>query len=158
MKVENLPFNKLVGILESNNRPSSIFCIEERAELLNHLDTFHASAIYSLAEASSGEIIKRELEGEFNDLFAVLRKSEIKYSKPGNGLLYSYEDVGIENKEELKERINNKGRAIIKVSIEIKDEEDNLISKADFEWFVKKRLTSATVYWFSVNWTNPLYG
>lgn len=138
MKVENLPFNRLVEIIESNNKPLSIFCIKERPELLNHLETFHASAIYSLAEATSGEIIRRELEGEFNDLFAVLRKSEIKYSKPSNGLLYSYEGNGIENKEQLKKRLKNKGRAIINVNIEIKDDENNLISKAYFEWFVTK--------------------
>lgn len=83
MDVTKLPFNEFIG-LKLSDEPNYLLMLDDRAEYLNHLNTVHAGALFTLAEATSGHY----LLGQFNelpDIVPVVRKVEIKYRKPAIG-------------------------------------------------------------------------
>jgi hypothetical protein len=82
MKVLEIPFNKFIGLQQADTENDSIFKLERKKEYLNHLGTIHASALFALAEASSGEFLLNEFKDYKLDIIPVVRKVEIKYSKP----------------------------------------------------------------------------
>jgi len=137
MNVLKLPFNRILSIKKSD-APDTIFMLEDQEKYQNHLGTVHASAQYSLAEATSGEVLERNL-GDWNGSYIpVVRRAEIKYKNPARGRLFSTghldPDIVLKSKRELLE----KGRTLIDVPVRISDEEKNTTFVGTFTWFVAK--------------------
>ena len=53
MNVLELPFNKYIG-LEKVSNSDYLLMLNEKEAYLNHLSTVHVSALFALAEATSG--------------------------------------------------------------------------------------------------------
>jgi|TARA_B110000116_G_C16681498_1_gene510925 acyl-coenzyme A thioesterase PaaI-like protein len=66
MDLTVLPCNALIGIQKAKD-VSSLLTLKEHKRLHNHLDTLHASALFSLAEASSAEFLLRH-RGECKEI------------------------------------------------------------------------------------------
>jgi len=134
MQATQIPFVKLLGIKEDNNRLS----LEYKNDVINHIETIHASAQFTLAETQSGIHLQKlfpELEGK---VVPILRDADIKYKKPAQKKIFAYAQCDKESIEKFREQFSKKGRALIVVNVEIKDIEDILTSKASFTWFVQK--------------------
>ena len=82
--VLEIPFNKFLGLQQADPNNGYIFKLEPKKEYQNHLGTIHASALFALAEASSGEFLFNQFKDYRLDLIPVVRKVEVKYSKPAN--------------------------------------------------------------------------
>jgi len=134
--VTKLPFNHFVG-LKISNKSNYLLMLDNRAEYRNHLDTVHASAMFSLAEATSGHFLLNEFS-ELSDIVPVVRKVEIKYKKPTIGCVFSKAKFLETEKNEILEALAQKGRAILKVEVSLFDEKEMLIMQSVFEWFVTK--------------------
>jgi len=87
MDITQLPFNNFIG-LKISDKTDFLLMLEERPEYRNHLNTVHASALFSLAEASSGHFLLNEFS-ELTDVVPVVRKAETKYKKPATGVVFS---------------------------------------------------------------------
>ena len=136
MDVTKLPFNNFIG-LKMSDKAEFLLMLESRSEYQNHLKTVHASALFSLAEASSGHFLLNEFS-ELPDIVPVVRKVEVKYRKPATGIVYSkakFQDV---EKNEILNMLNQKGRVLLNVEVSLFDETDTLIMQSIFEWFVTK--------------------
>ena len=59
MNVFELPFNKYIG-LEKSSDTDHLLMLSEKEDYLNHLSTVHASALFALAEATSGFFLLNE--------------------------------------------------------------------------------------------------
>ena len=134
--VTKLPFNHFIG-LKISNRSCYLLMLENRTEYRNHLDTVHASAMFSLAEATSGHFLLNEFS-ELTDIIPVVRKVEIKYKKPTTGSIFSKAKFLETGKNEILEALKQRGRAILKVEVSLFDETALLIMQSVFEWFVTK--------------------
>lgn len=134
MKTLDIPFNKFLDIKLAKD--DFILMIEEKPEYLNHLGTIHASVIFALAEASSGEYLLNEFKDYKKDVIPVLRKAEIKYSSPANGELYTKVELYRRMVEETIEELNIKRRAIIPVMVEVYNNKNDKVMTAIFDWFV----------------------
>ena len=88
MDVIKIAFNKFLG-LQRSERPEYIFQLEKREELTNHLGTMHAGVLFTLAEASSGQILVMLFPNWADRVIPVIRKARVKYSKPGTTTIYS---------------------------------------------------------------------
>ncbi len=134
MDVTQLPFNKFIGLKFSDN-PAYLLMLDNKPEFRNHLDTVHASALFALAEATSGHFLLGEF-AELTQITPVVRKVELKYRKPATGKVFSKAKLqGIE-KEEVILALNQKGRALLNVEISLFDENNAPIMQSVFEWFV----------------------
>ena len=137
MDVLQLPFNNFIG-LKKSNKSEFLLMLEDRPEYRNHLDTVHASALFALAEASSGLFLLGEFS-ELTDIVPVVRKVETKYKKPATGAVFSKAKFLETEKNEVLETLRERGRALLKVEVSLFDENEVLIMQSVFEWFVTKQ-------------------
>ncbi|MGV1097830.1 YiiD C-terminal domain-containing protein [Thiovibrio sp. JS02] len=104
----------------------------------NHLDTFHASAQFALAEACSGLSLQKHFPHLADSVVPVLRKSEIKFKKPAQSDIYAKANIDREEKDKFAQVFEKKGRATIAVPVEIFDQSGTFTMGGVFEWFVQK--------------------
>ena len=138
MKILNIPFHIFLNI-QKHKGDDFIFEIKEKKEYLNHLGTIHACYQLALAEASSGQFLLDEFFDLRNDLIPVVRKTEAKYQKPANGILYSKAAFESSSKEEILHELKKRKRALVKIKVEILDENKNRTLLVVFEWFLTSK-------------------
>jgi len=133
MKVTNIPFVNHIRIENLDNTLSLNF----ENHLLNHINTIHASAQFTLAETQSGlhlQSLFPELEGK---VVPVLRDAQIKYKKPALEKIIAYSSVDDEAIMKFKSQFEKKGRGSIQIEVQIKDINDVLTCHATFTWFIQ---------------------
>jgi len=133
MKISDIAFVNHVGIKEDNK----ILSLDFNDNLLNHINTIHASAQFTLAETQSGLYLQSlfpELEGK---VLPVLRDAKIKYKKPANKKIIAYISVNEDEIEKFKTLFEKKSRASIQIDVEIKDIDGTLTTLASFTWFIQ---------------------
>jgi acyl-coenzyme A thioesterase PaaI-like protein len=144
MDVTTIPFNKLIGLAASDD-PRYLLMLPTEEKYRNHIGTVHASALFALAEATSGMAMLRELGGR-TDLGALVRKVETKYRNPTRGAVYSKATLA-EDKLLLLLEIDQRGRGFAHVTVDLFDGEAGgaeaaakPVARFEFEWFVTKIL------------------
>jgi hypothetical protein len=141
MNITELPFNKLIGInLSADNE--YLLCLEDKIQYTNHLKTVHASALFSLAEATSGHFLLVNFPEYENELIPVVRHVEIKYKKPANGQINSTATLIDNSVENIKEQLNTRKRASVKIKVDLFDTNKTNLLTSEFEWFVTTINTS----------------
>jgi len=132
--VTELPFNSFIG-LEVAPGASGLLRLPAGAQYLNHLGTVHASAQLALAEASCGEFLLRAL-GSTAGVVPVVRRLESKFRKPAHGALTSTVSTPPEAIEHMRAELAAKGRAIVRIAVELHDELGAHTLSASVEWFI----------------------
>jgi len=136
MDVLEIPFNKFLGLQRAYAKNDSILKLEPKKEYLNHLGTIHASALFALAEASSGEFLLNQFKDYKLDVIPVVRKVEIKYSKPASGTVFSKACITDSKINEIINELRIKKRVIIKVRVDILDNNTEKLFTSVFDWFI----------------------
>lgn len=140
MDILSIPFHRLLHI-ERNPNNDFIFQMEERPELHNHLETLHACVQLALAEATSGEYLQDQFQ-EIKDLvIPVIRRTEVKYSLPANGTLYSKAAFSSGSREGYLKEYETRKRCIIPIRVEVINTEGKRTLSAVFEWAVMEKAT-----------------
>lgn len=134
--VAELPFNRLVGIQVAPDT-SKLLHLPAGDRLLNHLGTVHASALLSLAEASSGEFLLRHF-GTVKGVIPVVRRIEAKFRRPANGAVASIASASPEALAQVDADLAGKGRALISIGVELHDESGSHALSATVEWFIQR--------------------
>ena len=132
MRVSDLPFNKHIGIQDHNG----VVTIGVKDLHMNHLGTVHATAIYGVAEAGSGQFIIENFGDEFPDALAVTRTGTIKYKSAAK------EDISAEvtnsepDLQKSLDRLRRKGAAKLAVEVSVHSNNE-IVAIATFDWFIK---------------------
>jgi len=137
MDVTKIPFNNFIGIKRSNDK-NYILQIEEDKKYHNHLQTIHASVQFALAEATSGDFLLNNFIDYKNNIIPVVRRTELKYSIPAKGKLYSKAYFAGKSKDEIINELKSKTRLFIPIEVKIFDEEKNITLHSTFHWFIQK--------------------
>ncbi len=134
----DMPIAQFLGIEESplENRLLKISFVSNHR---NHLDTFHATAIYGLAEISTGVFLETTFPKERQTTIPVMRKSLVKYSAPCKGELHSEVSILRNNREAVLEKLYDNGKISLILQTDIYNEQNKLVFKGQFEWFVSVR-------------------
>jgi acyl-coenzyme A thioesterase PaaI-like protein len=140
MDVKKIPFNSFLGITKSDGSGTSLLELHESEQLKNHLGTVHASAHFALAEATSGEYLIQRFKDiiEKARIIPVVRRAEVKYKNPARGRLKAKAAISDDIAGKVVLSIEQKGRAIIPVNLELLDKDNKITMTATIEWFVKK--------------------
>lgn len=133
MDILKIPFVEKVGIEQDEKGLKLIF----RSDNLNHIATLHASAQFTLAETASGEALQRLFPDLVGKVVPVLRDSQIKFKKPTTDTIYAIATVSDEEIETFKMGLDKKGRAMIGVDVELRDESEVVVCIGKFTWFVQ---------------------
>jgi len=137
MNVFELPFNKYIG-LEKSSDSDYLLMLAEKDEYLNHLSTVHASALFALAEATSGFFLLNEFQ-KLENIIPVVRNVETKYKKPAFGKILSTAGFVNINKEKILEELEINQKILITVRVLLYDLEKTKVMQSDFKWFVVKK-------------------
>ena len=137
MNVLELPFNNFVGLNDANEK-EFLLALPESDNYLNHLKTVHASALFSLAEASSGKFLLIEFADLKFQIIPLLRKASVKYSKPVNGVVKSKGELIDKSKETIVDELTNKSRTLIDVEVTLFLDAGEKVMTSVFQWFVSK--------------------
>ena len=139
MHVTDLALNRTLGMQLAPAGSGHILEMPESPLLLNHVGTIHASAQFALAEAGSGEFLLGQLGDIQNQVFAVLRASELKFRKPAHGALRAVAGFAEGSTESLSAELASRGRALASVRVEIADSQGVLTMTGRFDWFLQRR-------------------
>lgn len=138
MKITDLPFNKLIGLTESGD-PQFIYTLKDHIQYSNHLGTVHASALFSLAEATAAQFLLQTFPEYQSNLVPVVRKVEVKYKKPALGQINSTAKFSNNTEEVIKSELQSRSRAIILLIVELWDKNAVNVMTANFEWFISTK-------------------
>jgi len=135
MNIQEVPFNRFLGI-QPSARAGYILELADKDYLLNHLGILHAGALYSLAEATSGEFLLRVFHSSELKIIPVVRKADIKYSRPAESAVYSIADFVESSVEEVCAGLEERGKVIIDVKVSLCNETDERIAVSTIQWFL----------------------
>jgi acyl-coenzyme A thioesterase PaaI-like protein len=137
MNVLDLPFNHFVGLMDAED-DDYLLKLPESDNFMNHLKTLHASALFALAEASSGKFLLKDFADLEFPIIPMLREASVKYSKPVKGSIRSKARLAGKTKEMVIVELENKSRTLIDVEVILYSEEEERVMRSVFQWFVTK--------------------
>jgi acyl-coenzyme A thioesterase PaaI-like protein len=135
MKITEIAFHQKLGILASE-KEGYLLALSFSESNRNHLNTFHASAIFGLAEISSGLFLQNEFTDIADKVLPVMRGANVKFKKPATSAIYSTAQFKNVDKAAFILELELKKRALITVEIKITDESEQLVFVGEYEWFV----------------------
>jgi acyl-coenzyme A thioesterase PaaI-like protein len=130
-----VPFNNLVGVRMAELGPESAVAeLADRAELLNHLGTVHAGALFLAGEVSCAGAFSGAAAARIMDvrMFA-LRSSQVAYLKPARGRIRATGTIDVQALAKglagpAGERFEMTGRALLT------DDAGVLVCRLDFDY------------------------
>lgn len=134
MDITEIPFNAHVGLTRSTREGGILALIPARAHE-NHLGTIHASVLFALAEASSGEFLI-QVRGERSDIGGVVRRSSAKFSRPATGEIYSRAKTPLSDVATAIKTVDEKGKTLIDIKIEVIDAAKKTVAMFEFVWLL----------------------
>ena len=134
MRATDIEFVKLVGIKQSENSVSLAY----KKDVLNHIESIHASAQFTLAETQSGLHLQELFPELVGKVIPMLRESKIKYKRPALKNIMAFAKCSDEDIEKFQTQFAKKSRATLRVSVEVKDSDGAVTAVAEFIWFVQK--------------------
>ncbi|WP_333803912.1 YiiD C-terminal domain-containing protein [Sulfurospirillum sp.] len=135
MNILEIPFVHKVGLTRTHEGNLTLQMDQSNE---NHLQTVHASAQFTLAETISGEAMQLAFPHLVGKVIPILRESHIKFKKPATGNIYGLAHIDGEAKVKFEEQLTKKGRAILSIEVEIKDNNETTTCIGQFDWFIQK--------------------
>jgi len=133
MNILDINFVKHLGIkLEGEN-----LVLSPNENLLNHIKTIHAGALYTLAESQSGYFLQNEFKDISFLVIPLLRSSSIKYRASASGKIVAYASANKNSLDIFRNNIIKKGKGIIGVNVELKDSKGNIVTTGEFTWYIQ---------------------
>lgn len=130
MNITELPFNQHIGIEKSD----AGVVLRKKPELLNHVGTIHAAALYGLAETASGDWIIEQLMTKFPDALALARQGGIRYKRPAENDRTAEANVDADALASCIAKLENRGRTTLTVPVQVICD-GKPVATAEFEWW-----------------------
>lgn len=134
MEIIEIPFVKKVGIGKNPEGNLTLDFVESNQ---NHLQTIHASAIFTLAESASGHALLTTFPELVRKVAPVVRDSQIKFKKPAVKSITAFPSIAEDSISKFKEQFKKKQRSTITVHVAVKDIDGNIVCIGSFNWFVQ---------------------
>ena len=137
MDVTALPFGQLIGLERTPPDGDFLMALPDGPQYHNHLGTVHAGALLTLAESASGEFLLRRF-GLPPGLVPVVRRLEARFRRPARGRVAARASAEAADLARLTADLAAKGRALVRVAVEVVDEGQAVALSAVVEWFVSR--------------------
>ncbi len=139
MHVTDLAVNQWLGIGLAPEGSSHQLELPDNPGLHNYVGTVHASVLFALAEACSGEFLIQQLSERHAETFAVLRTSSTKFRKPGLGMLKAQARFQSTEPPPLLHDLDTRGRTIVAIDVEVIDSAQTVVMTGQFDWFLQRQ-------------------
>ena len=142
MTIENIPFNRLIGLQREPEGGEFSVSLPADTRYHNHLGIVHAAAQLAVAEAASGEWMLRHFGGRAGEFLAVVRRMETKFKQPARGKILGKATVSEEARTQLERDLATKRMVSFALRIDVFDEHRAHTLTATIEWFITRRDTA----------------
>lgn len=133
MNVLDLPFIRYLGLEMSDIGELSLRVSDQHK---NHLGTVHATVLYGIAEACSGQAMIDALIDPYPNALVVIRNGTIKYRSAARGDISARVKKTDPLPDNLLVRLKEKGAAKCQVEVETRSGNE-LVAIASFDFFIK---------------------
>lgn len=110
--------------------------LPERPELLNHVGSQHAGALFTAAETASGAAFVGAFAERMGDVTPLARSAEISYEKIAKGEITAKARLGIPAADALA-TLDAEGKVEFPCEIELSDADGTLVAAANVRWHVR---------------------
>lgn len=114
----------------------------ERPELLNHVGSQHAGALFTAAETASGAAFVGAFAERMGDLTPLARSAEISYDKVAEGPITAKAKLGI-TPAEAHETLDADGKVEFPCEVELTNAGGDLVAAANVRWHVRLKRPDA---------------
>lgn len=133
-----IPYNKYLGLEVAEVAPGrGVVRLPESPELLNHVGSQHAGALFSAGEAASGAAFLGSFAEHLGSLTPLARSAQIDYRKIARGVITATATLGADVGE-LLGRIESEGRAEFPVEVELADADGQVVASMTVGWHVRR--------------------
>jgi uncharacterized protein (TIGR00369 family) len=108
----------------------------ERPELLNHVGSQHAGALFTAAETASGAAFVGAFAERMGELTPLARSAEISYDKVAEGPVTAKARLGIAAAE-AHETLDADGKVEFPCEVELTDGDGAVVAVANVRWHVR---------------------
>jgi uncharacterized protein (TIGR00369 family) len=136
---EIIPLNKLLGIeIISIDDGVAEARLPFRAEVTNHLGTAHATAIFGLAEATSGYAMSGAFAPVILRIRPIAASASVNFSKIARSDLVASARTG-KPAEDLRAELAAAGRVVFDVLVDVRDDAGRDVAQITVAWHVTKK-------------------
>jgi acyl-coenzyme A thioesterase PaaI-like protein len=133
-----IPFNKYLGLeVTAVSDGSGSVRLPEDQNLLNHVGSQHAGALFSVAEAASGAAFVGAFLERMGEITPLAKSASIDYRKIAKGPIVATGTLG-EAKAALLERLDADGRVEFTIDVSLRDDDDVEVATTIVAWHVRK--------------------
>jgi acyl-coenzyme A thioesterase PaaI-like protein len=115
--------------------------LPERPELLNHVGSQHAGALFTAAETASGAAFVGAFAERMGDVTPLARSAEISYEKIASGPITAKARLGVPAEQALA-TLDADGKVEFPCEVELTDADGNLVAAANVRWHVRLKAAS----------------
>jgi uncharacterized protein (TIGR00369 family) len=108
----------------------------ERPELLNHVGSQHAGALFTAAETASGAAFVGAFAERMGDVTPLARSAEIAYEKIAVGEITARAKLGVDAAEALA-TLDAEGKVEFRCEVEMTDKDGQRVARASVDWHVR---------------------
>jgi uncharacterized protein (TIGR00369 family) len=108
----------------------------ERPELLNHVGSQHAGALFTAAETASGAAFVGAFAERMADVTPLARSAEISYEKIAVGPITAKAKLGISSAK-AHETLDADGKVEFPCAVELTDADGQVVAAANVRWHVR---------------------
>lgn len=134
MDITQVPFAEHNGIVIADDGQLSL---PFKRQVQNHFEGVHAGAQFLLAESASGYYLLTHFPDLVGKISPLLRESKITFFKQSQTDLTSVVNVAEEVVDKFLKTLSTRGRAVIELSVDVMDAEQQLTCSGTFRWFVQ---------------------
>src|SRR3954449_11383728 len=110
--------------------------LPERPELLNHVGSQHAGALFTVAETASGAAFVGAFAERLGDVTPLARSAEISYEKIAKGPIEARAKLAVPAAEALS-TLDAEGKVVFPCEIELTDASGQRVATATVQWHVR---------------------
>lgn len=108
----------------------------ERPELLNHVGSQHAGALFTAAETASGAAFVGAFAERMGELTPLARSAEISYEKIATGEITARAKLGVDAAQALA-TLDAEGKVEFPCKVELTDKDGQRVARASVDWHVR---------------------
>lgn len=136
--IRSVPFAGHLSITLTDLGPGhAVAILPEAPELLNHVGTQHAAALFAVAETASGGAVAGLFGPEILSLRPVTTEGSVRYARPAKGPITATAETD-GTADDLRAALERDGRARFTVAVRLADAQEREVASATFEWHVSR--------------------
>ena len=132
-----LPLVKAIDVrLEEVQKGKIKASMSRNPLIVNHIDAFHAGALYTFAESAAGAAIAATFN--LGELTLINKRGEIKYKKLVTEKIESEISFSKEQVGSILNTIEKEGKAVFPLEVLLKNPDGEIASEVTFDFYLRK--------------------